>query len=71
MARKKPKKSFLDMSTLDIFGEPVQLRFDGRSTYTTKFGGVVTILFFGQVLCLMAIKLRAAILGAEVGQLTT
>ena len=70
-SRKKEKKSFFDVSLLDIFGEPVSLKFDGRNTYTTKVGGVISLLFFLQVLYLMAIKLRALSIGKEVGQLTT
>ena len=70
-SKKKEKKSFFDVTLLDIFGEPVQLNFEGRSTYTTKCGGIISILFFLEVLYLMAVKTRALVVGNEAGQLTT
>ena len=67
---KKEKKSFFDMASVDIFGEPVQLKFDGKGTYATKLGGAVSVLFFIQIFYLLAVKMRALIVG-QPGQLTT
>ena len=30
----------------DIFAEPVSLNFEGRDSYQTTFGGIVTILLY-------------------------
>lgn len=71
MAKKKQKKSFFDVSSLDIFGDPVSLKFEGQKTFNTKCGGILTMMFILQVLYVVALKMKSTALMHEAGQLTT
>ena len=62
MAKKKQKKSFFDVSSLDMFGDPVSLKFEGQKTFNTKCGGVLTVLFLLQILYAIAIKMKSTAL---------
>ena len=62
MAKKRQKKSFFDVSSLDMFGDPVSLKFEGQKTFNTKCGGVLTVLFILQVLYAIAIKMKSSAL---------
>ena len=71
MAKRKQKKSFFDVSSLDLFGDPVSLKFEGQKTFNTKCGGVLTMLFILHILYVIAVKMKSAALRHEAGQLTT
>ena len=62
MAKKRQKKSLFDVSSLDMFGDPVSLKFEGQKTFNTKCGGVLTVLFILQVLYAIAIKMKSSAL---------
>ena len=62
MAKKRQKKSFFDVSSLDMFGDPVSLKFEGQKTFNTKCGGVLTVLFLLQILYAIAIKMKSTAL---------
>ena len=62
MAKKRQKKSLFDVSSLDMFGDPVSLKFEGQKTFNTKCGGVLSVLFILQVLYAIAIKMKSSAL---------
>ena len=62
MVKKRQKKSLFDVSSLDMFGDPVSLKFEGQKTFNTKCGGVLTVLFILQVLYAIAIKMKSSAL---------
>ena len=62
MGKKRLKKSFFDVSSLDMLGDPVSLKFEGQKTFNTKCGGVLTVLFLLQILYAIAIKMKSTAL---------
>ena len=62
MVKKRQKKSFFDVSSLDILGDPVSLKFEGQKTFNTKCGGVLTMMFILHVLYVIAIKMKSTVL---------
>ena len=44
---KKLSRGFTNaLRRLDAFGKPVGLKFDGKETYKTSYGGVITVGFY-------------------------
>ena len=42
----KKKDPCLGLESLDIYGEPVHLYYNGKPTYTTKVGAILTIMTY-------------------------
>jgi hypothetical protein len=59
------------LSDLDLFAEPVQLKFNSRTTYKTNIGGCVSIGFYILAVFICAVFFRSLIVGYDVNSVST
>ena len=52
-----------ELADIDIFAEPVSLRFDGRTHYQTSVGGICTLCYLIVVVFVTCVLAKALVVG--------
>lgn len=65
MAKYKKSEQSDTLRDLDLFAEPVQLKFNSKSTYKTTVGGCVSIIFLIVSTFIIAAFLKSLIVGFD------
>jgi hypothetical protein len=46
------------LSSIDIYGKPVELRVNGKGTHTSKMGGIMTLITIGLFTSVLSVKIN-------------